>query len=175
MEPERPAPSQAGAPVSDPRLVVLSHPLESTILAKTGYSWSDLFWQGRYVAITNMICRQCGTIFERQRLAPPGNIGCMTSFSSGVVCGVAAGIWARSFLAGVVAWYAVMILVGLVAGSFARLYTRRRFAERAASLAAERACPRCHAEDAVTIERAKTVTCPTCSAQSLRFTMIGKS
>lgn len=45
------------ATTNDPRFVVLSHPLESSILAKTGYTWMDLLWQGRYVWARCPACR----------------------------------------------------------------------------------------------------------------------
>jgi len=48
----------------DPRLVVLAHPIEQTILAGTGYTWAGLAWTGRYVRIRRAVCQSCGTIFE---------------------------------------------------------------------------------------------------------------
>jgi hypothetical protein len=163
----------AMALTSDPQFVELSPLCMSSILASTGYSWSDLLWQGRYVAVTNVICRQCGTVFQRSRLAPPGGTGCMTGLAVGVASGVAVGVWRRSFDAGLHVWCAVTWWVVAVAEFLARLYVRLRFSERAASLAAERACPHCHADDARAFDRAKAVKCPACSTESLRFVVPG--
>src|SRR5688572_4325541 len=67
----------------DPRFVVLSHPLEAEILAGTGYGWNDLLREGRYVSVTNVVCRRCGTVYHRRRLAPPGGFGCLTGVAGG--------------------------------------------------------------------------------------------
>ena len=122
----------------DPRFVVLRHPAEDYDLAATGYSWSDLLQQGRYVSVTNVICRECGTVFPRRRLTAPGAAGCMPSLGLGVAVGVAVGCWRRSVFAGLVAWYLVTLGAMILVGSLASLYLRLRFSVRAASLATER-------------------------------------
>jgi hypothetical protein len=163
------------ASASDSRFVVLSHPLESSILASTGYSWTDLLRQGRYVAISNVICRECGTVFPRYRLAAPGGTGCITSLALGVAAGLSVGIWRHTFSAGFLAWYAVTFGTMMIAGSLASLYVRLRFSERAATLRAARSCPACHADNATGIMRGKSVACPVCRNQSLRFVIAGIS
>lgn len=163
------------AAAGDQRFVVLRHPLESKILANTGYTWNDLLWQGRYVILKNMICRRCGTVFQHRRLSAPGATGCITGLALGLVAGVAAGIANHNFLAGLAAWYAATYVTELVLQYLAQLYVRRRFSRRAVSLAAERSCPHCHADDATAINGAKEVTCPTCSKKSLTFVVAGIS
>jgi hypothetical protein len=159
----------------DPRFVILSHPAEPKILAGTGYSRGDLLWQGRYVAARNVVCRRCGTVFPRRRLAAPAATGCLTSLGIGVAGGLLAGVWWGSIFAGFVAWYVVTAAALTVVSTLASLYVRLRYAERAASLAAERFCPTCGADDSVRITEAKSVTCPSCRGQSLRFVMVGIS
>ena len=163
------------ATAEDPRFVVLAHPLEDYDLARTGYSWSDLLWQGRYVSVTNMICGECGTVFPRRQLAAPGGIGCLSSLTIGFVTGLALGAWKRSVLVGFVAWYLVTLAAMILIGSTASLYLRFRFAERSAWLVAERACQSCHADNAESIDRAKSMRCPTCRKESMRFVIAGIS
>jgi hypothetical protein len=91
------------AGVDDPRFVVLRHPAESFDLAKTGYSWKDLLKQGRFVSVSNVVCRECGTVFPRRRLAVPGASGCMSGLVIGAVAGLLTGVWRRSTFEGVVA------------------------------------------------------------------------
>jgi hypothetical protein len=163
------------AVADDPRFVVLSHPIETSILASTGYSWNDLLWQGRYVAVKNVICRKCGNVFQLRNLTAPGANGCFLALSIGVVVGSVTGISTHSYLLGFVAWYLATFGVMCIFGSLARWYIRSRFAARAALLAAERACPQCKSDDSIAIDRAKNVTCSRCKAVSLTFVDVGIS
>lgn len=163
------------ATTDDPRFVVLRHPAENYDLATTGYSWSDLLKQGRYVSVSNMVCRECGTVFPHRRLTAPGATGCLPSLVLGVAVGLAVGFWRRSVFAGLVVWYLVTFGAMMLVKSMASLYLRLRFSVRAASLAAERACPMCHADNAKSIDRAKWVLCPKCRHETLRFVVAGRS
>lgn len=165
----------AMASVDDLRFVVLRHPIEDSDLAKTGYTWHDLLRQGRYVRVTNVICRDCGTLFQRRRLSPPGAFGCITAMTLGVVVGLAAGLWMRSFVLGLLAWYVVATAVSIGAEFCAALYVRLRFRARAKALAAERTCPRCGADNAKTIGSGRSVVCSACCRRSLRFKVAGVS
>lgn len=165
----------AMAIVDDPRFVVLRHPVEDLDLADTGYSWSDLLWQGRYVTVSNMICHGCGTVFPRRRLSAPGATGCMPSLMLGVAVGGSFGIWWRSVSVGLITWYAFTFGAVVLMQTLASLYLRLRFSARAASLAAERFCPTCTADNAEKIDRAKRVTCPKCRHETLTFVMAGVS
>ncbi|HZN69411.1 MAG TPA: hypothetical protein VFB66_29315 [Tepidisphaeraceae bacterium] len=162
------------ATVNDPRFVVLTHPIESSALASTGYGNLDLVREGRYVEVTNVICRRCGTVFPRRRLAAPG-VGCGVGLLPGAAVGVVVGFGSRSFLAGIFTCYVVAGLVGLVATGMAALYVRRRHRERAAALAAEVQCPTCRSEDAMPIDGAKGVRCSSCGQDALRFVIAGMS
>jgi hypothetical protein len=162
------------ATVNDPRFVVLTHPIESAALASTGYGNLDLVREGRYVEVTNVVCRRCGTVFPRRRLAAP-EIGCGVGLLLGAAIGVVVGFKSRSFVDGFLTCYAVAGLVGLVSTGLAALYIRRRHRERAAALAAEVHCPTCRADDAVPIDGAKGVRCSRCGRDALRFIIAGKS
>lgn len=59
------------ATVDDPRFVVLRHPVEDDGLKRTGYRWNDLLWQGRYVEVTNVVCRECGSRSTAAPRTPP--------------------------------------------------------------------------------------------------------
>lgn len=165
----------AFATAGDPRFVVLRHPVEDSDLASTGYSWFDVVWQGRYVAVTNVVCRRCGDVFQRRRLTAPVGTGCLAGFALGAAGGAVVGTLRHSFEAGFLVWYAVTMAVGLIASGLATLYLHLRFSERAASLSAERACPQCGSNDAMAVSRAKAVRCPDCSTESLRFAIVGIS
>ena len=163
------------ATVDDPRFVVLRHPVEDHDLERAGYRWNDVHWQGRYVEVTNVVCRECGTVFPRRRLAAPTMVGCVTGLATGVVAGLAVGIWRRSFVAAFLSSYVATVAVMYLTGSLAPLYLRLRFRARGASLAAERACPVCHADNARHLERATSLPCPACRQKSLRFVVVGMS
>ena len=165
----------AMASIDDPRFVVLRHPIEDSDLRKTGYSWRDLLKQGRYVRVTNVICRECGTLFRRRRLAPPGGFGCITGLGLGVVAGLAMGIVTTSVTAALLAGYVVATAVSIGAGFGAVVYVRLRFAARASALAAERKCPACGADNAKTVGWGRSVVCPACRQRGLRFAAAGVS
>lgn len=167
--------SEPFAAADDPRFVVLRHPGGDYDLARTGYSWSDLLKQGRYVSVINVICRECGTVFPRRRLAAPGGNGCMSSLAIGIAIGIVAGIWCRSFSIGLLTWFSITLGISLLIDCLSSLYIRFRFSTRAASLIAEKWCPTCHADNARSIDRAKDVLCPICRHETLRFVMAGIS
>lgn len=162
------------SPAGDAHLVVLAHPGESGILKSTGYSWNALFWQGRYVWLSEVICLDCGTVFERRTLTSPGP-SCATGCLLPVAAGVAVGIWLRSTLTGFLAGYGLLIFWWFVVGRGKDVYTRWRFSERAAALARERDGPHCGRDNAVSIKDAKGARCSACSAMSLDFVVVGKS
>jgi hypothetical protein len=165
------------ASCDDPRFAVLSHPIESYILEGLGYRWEDLLWQGRYIAVTNVLCRRCGTIYPRRRLAAPGGFGCTTMLWAGVASGLAAGLWKRSLPFGLAAGFLAVALAATIFEWIAQRYNRRHFSARDAALRAERACPTCHADDAKAIFRIwiSPVMCPSCRVVALRFRIVGKS
>jgi len=165
--------------VNDPRFVILSHPGEIEILAGTGYSWGDLFWQGRYVAVTNVVCRQCGNIFARRRLAVPFWFGCVMTGIMAPLILIAVGLTVgrsthRPLVAGLAAG-AAYALVWLLYEAVCRIYLYARFRERAAALAAEISCPNCNARDSRGVEGAKRICCPSCKKKSVSFQMVGMS
>lgn len=165
----------AMAVAGDPRFVVLRHPIESSDLAGTGYTWSDLLWEGRYIEVTNVVCGQCGTVFQHRRLVAPGQTGCMAALVLGLVTGLSVGIWQHSILLGLFACGRLAVSIGMVTDLLERLYLRRHFSKRNATLAAERACPKCHAEDANAVGHGRRVTCPACSTKAMRFVIVGIS
>jgi hypothetical protein len=161
--------------VEDPRFVVLAHPCESSILASTGFSWSDLLWQGRFVLVTNVICRQCGGVFPKRQLGAPGTAGGLTAIIVGAIIGVAVGIAQRSFFWAFIAFLGAAVVLLLVFERTAIWYVRWRYHSRAAALAAESRCPICGTDDSVIISLAKGVKCPTCKRESLSVEIAGMS
>jgi hypothetical protein len=173
------AKSAAFAETKDERFVVLSHPCEDEILQRTGYTWKDLLWQGRYVSVTNVICRCCGTIFPTRRLGVPASVGCGASLCIGACIGAVTGltIWAvtQNFLWGFGGWYVSTLLMAMIAEKGALALARWRFADRDRLLRAESHCPACKSDSRATIDSAEEVICPQCHTTSLTFSMVGIS
>ena len=163
------------ATASDPRFVVLAHPIEAECLASTGFTWRDLLWQGRFVRVENVICCKCGTAFQVRSLAAPDFNGCVAGLLCGTAAGIALGIWWRSVILGVISWYLATVALVFASEMLERLYVRWRFASRAAALAEEKLCPHCHANDFTPIHRATSTRCPVCLKDKLTFEMVGVS
>ena len=102
-------------------------------------------------------------------------IGCASSLAAGIVAGLAVATWRRSLVAGLLSWYLATVARMFLTGSLASLYLRLRFRARSASLAAERTCPACHADNARHLERARSLPCPACRQKYLRFVVVGMS
>jgi hypothetical protein len=163
------------ATATDSRFVALAHPIEAECLASTGYTWRDLLWQGRYVRVENVICRECSTVFQVRTLTAPGFSGCVSAVVCGVAAGLTFGIWWRSVLLGSIVWWLTTVAVISVTELLERLYVRCRFASRAAALIEERFCPKCNANDFTSIHRATSIRCPACLNDALTFEMVGIS
>jgi hypothetical protein len=160
---------------TDPRLVVLAHPIEDHILAETGYTWSGLAVAGRYVRVRRVVCRDCGTLFEVRRLTCPPALGCQVGCVSGLVVGIAAGVWWRSFWLGVgTAYGTVLGCMAVVAGA-GWAYTRVRFRKRARELGGPWNCPRCGSGRYTGVESRRVFPCPQCSERSMRARSVGMS
>jgi hypothetical protein len=160
---------------SDPRLVVLAHPIEHRILAETGYSWMGLTVAGRYVRIRRVVCRDCGTLFEVRRLTSPPTVGCQIGCVLGLVVGLATGIWRRSFPFGFSAGYGTVLGCTAVASAASWAYTRLRFRERARVLDGPRNCPRCGSGRYAVADGRGVFPCPECSEPSMRVRSVGMS
>jgi hypothetical protein len=160
---------------SDPRLVVLAHPIEDHILAETGYTWTDLAIAGRYVRVRRVVCRSCGTLFEVRRLTCPPALGCQIGCVSGLVVGIAAGVWWRSFWLGCGTAYGTVLGCMAVVGAAGWAYTRVRFRERARELEGPRNCPRCGSGRYTGAESRRVFPCPQCSQRSMQVRSVGMS
>jgi hypothetical protein len=160
----------------DPRLIVLPHPVETTILAQLGYTWISLLWAGRYVRIRRVICRSCGRLFDVRRLTCPPAVGCQIGCLAGLVFGIGIGLWQRSFYLGFLTTYGITLGCSAVASVAGWLYVRLRFRERARELDGPPRCPGCGDSGYVGIvERRRTFPCPQCSAHALHIFSIGIS
>jgi hypothetical protein len=152
----------------------LAHPLENLILADTGYTWNDLFWQGRYISVSNVVCRHCGHLFQHRRL-DAGQPGCSAALALGLASGAAAGFAARNLLIGLIVCYFVGLSMALAVGFIAQRYLRWKFQARAAELAAESNCPACGLNDSASIVGATSAFCPACRQRTLSFKSAGIS
>jgi hypothetical protein len=166
------------ATVQDDQLIVLGHPLETSILAGTGYTWHELLRQGRYVRITEVICRQCGNIFAKRQLAVPGGVGCRVislNLIAGIVSGIGIGSWTHSLLLAIVTFIGAAWCLETGCETFAHRHLQRRFHERAIVFASDALCPVCNADDSVSFTSAKRNRCPACREESLNVKMVGIS
>jgi hypothetical protein len=163
---------------SDPRLVVLAHPLEQSILDSTGQTWTSLTRAGRYVRIRRVACRDCGTLFEIRRLACPPIVGCVAGLAGGIIgvgVGVGVGVWAGKFWVGVSIVYGLAFGLWMVAELAAWTYLRVRFRERARALGTSRCCPHCGSNRYARVESRRVFPCPRCSERSMRIRTVGMS
>ena len=163
------------AETADPRLVVLPHPIESHVLAETGYTWATLARAGRYVRVRRVVCRECGTLYEIRRLAHPPALGCLVGCLCGLAAGAAGGLQQRSFWIGLGIAYAASLASMTVAELLASAYTRRRFRERALEVAGSGSCPRCESTRYEAANSRRVSPCPRCSERSLRVRAVGFS
>jgi ssDNA-binding Zn-finger/Zn-ribbon topoisomerase 1 len=159
----------------DPRLVVLAHPVESAILAETGFTWITVAWAGRYVRVRRVVCRSCGTLFEVRRLTCPIALGCMVGSIVGLTVGISYGIWERSFCFGF--WAANGMALGFWATAFmaGSSYTRLRFKARAKAIDGPYHCPNCGSRRYVGIETRRSFPCPKCGECAMRVRSVGFS
>lgn len=157
---------------SDPRLVVLMHPIEHSILSNAGYNWISLALAGRYVRVSQVLCIKCGTPSEVCRLTwPPAvaYLGCLPSFVLMFTAMIVwrLGIWAAYGLA--LAMFASLWLAGCV-------YTRLRFRKRARDIEVCWSCSRCGANRYARVKKSRNLfPCPQCSEQSLQIHSVGFS
>lgn len=163
------------AEATDDRLLVLAHPIEDSILSTTGYSWSDLVWQGRYVVVSNVACRDCGNVFSIRRLGVPGAVGCLPALLVGSACGIAIWMSKGSVADGLITGFVVLFVALLILELAAGLFVKYRHAARANALASEKQCPVCQSVNAIRINRTKKTPCPACHRRSQTFHLAGIS
>lgn len=157
---------------SDPRLVVLAHPIEHSILSDTGYNWVSLALAGRYVRVSCVLCAKCGTPSEVCRLTwPPvvAYLGCLPSIMLMIAAMIfwQLGIWAAYGIA-------LGMIVTLWFAGWA--YTRLRFRKRASDIEGCWSCSRCGSSKYARVKRSRNLLpCPQCSEQSLQVHSVGIS
>lgn len=160
---------------SDPRLVVLAHPIEEHILAGTGYTWFTLAREGRYVWVRRVVCGDCGTLFDVRRLTFPSGLGYQVGCLMSLAAGVAVGFWQESFWLGFGAAYGVVMLWSISVGAAGRAYTRFRFRDRAAAIDGPSCCPECESRRYFNVGSRPVLLCPSCHERSVRIRAVGKS
>lgn len=160
---------------ADPRMVVLAHPLEESILAGTGYTWIKLALVGRYFRFRRVICRSCGTLFEVRWLTCPPGLGCQVGCVSGILAGIGYGVWRQSFCAGFWAGYGIVLGCYVLASSVGWLYTRLRFRARARELDGPSSCPTCGSTHHAGVESRRIFPCPRCGEQAMSVRSVGMS
>lgn len=159
----------------DRRFVVLAHPIEGYILSETGYTWARLAWVGRYVRIRRVVCASCGAFFQMRRLTCPPGLGCQFGCVTGLIGGIAVGVWKRSFWLGFGTAYGLVLGCHLVAATAGWFYTRQRFHCRALEIDGPHCCPQCGSRKYVGIETRRTLPCPKCCEVAMRVRMVGMS
>jgi predicted Zn-ribbon and HTH transcriptional regulator len=160
----------------DPRLVVLAHPIEDQILKNLGYTWWSAGWSGRYVSVHRVVCRDCGTIFDRRRLAVPGTVGCGPGCVIGLVAGLAFWLVDGSACQGLMAGYLTALVFTWAAQLLTSMAVSRRHRDRAREIAGPKSCPRCGSRNHVGTERQpQELPCPACGEREYTVRAVGKS
>jgi len=152
-------------------LLELAHPLEDSILHSTGISFPEASYGGRLVLLTSVVCRKCGTVYNRRRLTVrTGSAGCLIALAAFFSVSPLAGLWLQSFWVGLASGYAVLMLVSACDQLVAWLFLQR-FRNRAKALALPANCPKCGSTSAQSVTRSRRVPCPECGQFSVRFRM----
>lgn len=148
----------------DPRFVALAHPLEDAILKEAGYTWAGCWLAGRYVRVIPVVCRSCGTFFERCSLSCPGALGCLPGLLLGLIAGVIVGVWERDFCLGLSTAATAAVLLEFLLLAAGGPLIRLCYADRARSIARNRACPNCGGRPCASAQSWSTrLPCPRCS------------
>lgn len=168
-------PSYRSTDGEDEQFVILAHPSESSIQARTGYTDWDLLREGRLVRATVLLCDDCGTLQHRHALAAPSAIGCLPALALGIASGVLTGILSRKLVVGAFATLFCPLLLFLVAERATHFFTRLRFRTRTRILSSRPHCTSCGSSRLLHASTAHTFPCPICSRRELRARMIGIS
>jgi len=164
-------------------LVALRHPGEHYDLARTGFTWRQLFEQGRFIRTRKVACRHCGMLFSVRNLEAPA-LGCsvitMIALAVGLISGLVSGVLARKVAGGVVVALAVSYVTGVVLSIVVQLYawayTRMHFGERGREIHGHNACPTCRSRAWRSAESLfLRYLCPSCARRSVRVRMVGIS
>jgi hypothetical protein len=159
----------------DPRLVVLAHPIESHILAETGYTWLTLAWAGRFVRVRRVVCKSCGTLFEVRRLTCPPAVGCEVGLVIGLIVGVFYGFREGHFCSGLSAAGGIALGFYLMTSLAGWIYARFRFKARAKIIDGPHNCPKCKSKGYVGVQTRRTFPCPKCGEFAMRVQSVGMS
>lgn len=181
-----------GVCLDDGTVALLPHPIEKLRIEAHGFTWSEAGRQGRLVSCETIVCEDCGTVGQRQHLAPrlglfATDAAPIPSFAHWIGGGTAAavGVWSGSFLLAA----AVIVVSVPLAGAAAEALARRRDeaaagrpydalrAERAAALRATQRCATCGSAALVSITAARSsgvvIRCPSCGERALTVEVTG--
>lgn len=157
------------------RVVVLPHPCESHVLQGLGYTYTSSTFAGRFVAIHQLFCQQCGHLFQSRQLSAAGAIGCFPAFIIGVTVGFVIGVNRSNVWLGLSSGWLLFVLVLLTIDWSISQYVQWRFADRARAVATTRICPKCGSHDVVSPRALQSLACPCCGQNSMRVESVGKS
>jgi uncharacterized OB-fold protein len=154
-------------------LVTLPHPIEDDALREQGETWFNATIHGRLFQITNLMCRQCGSINCSPRLSCVTSYGC----SAGIVLAFVTFILLKQLtpippqLLGFVSFIGVFVPDFLLAR-----WLQFRYRKRIAQLAFTQ-CSKCGSPDAIAVSRCKseTMICSKCQQPTMRISIAGRS
>ena len=164
----------------DPRLVILGHPLESTILEELGFTFTSAGLGGRVVYVKNIVCEDCGAMYETCRLdagsGSLGGTGCLVMLALSAAVGAAVGWKCESVPLGFTA--GCLSLRGFSAFADANIsaYVRWRYNDRVSEFDRGPGCPTCHSMKYVSFPpgRGKLI-CPSCGQRTVSVRSVGIS
>lgn len=163
------------AAVENLRLLHLPHPIEESILTSAGLTLEEVSKQGRFVSVTPVVCRRCGTVFDARRLiAASGLSGCIVGavIAFGVLVGLS---WSTGRLELALPAASAVLMSFVAIWEFFERWGLRRYRTRAAALARPATCPNCKSPSIQRVKKSRPVTCPSCGQRSMKFKMVGIS
>lgn len=154
-------------------LVTLPHPNEGSALKEQGDTWFSAIIHGRLFQVTNVVCKQCGSINRSPQLYCSTEYGCI----AGIVLAIVTFILLRQLtpippqLLGFVSFVGVFVPDALVA-----LWLRFRYRKRVAQLAFK-TCGTCGSWNVTSVDNCKSqsMVCSRCQHRTMRISIAGIS
>jgi hypothetical protein len=164
--------SYAALKLSDGTFLPLPHPAESVILEKKGLTATQAIRQKRLYHVTYKVCKQCGSIHLEYQLQQFTD-GCMIVLATiPITVAVLKFGFRQDWAVSLTRTLLAMFLFGVCLSLFNQVRWRRQICQTKLH-----ACPKCNTHGLVRISElnGKTIVCPHCQSQSMRFHILGIS
>lgn len=165
----------------DPRLVILAHPAESSILDELGFDYKSAAIGGRLLYVRNVVCRSCGTMYEVRRIgggaAAIGGIGCSIIMGLAICASAMIGWQHKSVWVGFLCGCLVLLGLGSAFEFALSRFVRWRHKARIAEFDRGAGCAKCGCKDysSCTSLLSRKRACPQCGKRAVRVRAVGIS